>query len=239
MKFPAVLFALVLLSTATGYPLDCVTGEDFTVCRVNLGADNLQLFLRDDAGKPLKSFDAVEQLAATRNQKLLFAMNAGMYQVNLSPLGLFVSAGKQISPLNLKNSSWGNFYLKPNGVFYINEKGAGILESSRYPAISSGVRLATQSGPMLVIDGKIHPVFQQDSTSRLFRNGVGIVSPKEVVFLISEKPVNFHEFASYFRDVLHCKNALFFDGTVSSLYSRELNRNDHRIDLGPIIGVVQ
>lgn len=240
MKF-LVLFLLVTVAIGgTAFCLDLVPvkkGDKYTVCRVNMDKDWLELFLRDDDGKPFKNFNAVDVWLKERDQKLLFAMNAGMYHSDYSAVGLFVREGTMIHPLNLDNGE-GNFFLKPNGVFYVNESGAGVVEASRYSAVTGNVSLATQSGPMLVIDGKIHPAFRQDSTSRLIRNGVGVVSPKEVVFVISEKPVNFYEFAAYFRDVLHCKNALFLDGTVSSLYLPELKRNDRKIDLGPIIGVV-
>jgi uncharacterized protein YigE (DUF2233 family) len=99
--------------------------------------------------------------------------------------------------------------------------------------------LATQSGPLLVSAERIHPAFNPKSVSRLFRNGVGVISPHEVVFAISEGPVSFYEFATLFRDKLHCSDALFLDGTVSSLYAPPLGRNDRKIKLGPIIGVVQ
>jgi uncharacterized protein YigE (DUF2233 family) len=90
---------------------------------------------------------------------------------------------------------------------------------------------------MLVIDGRLHPAFGKDSPSRLIRNGVGVVSARKVVFAIAEDPVNFHEFATFFRDGLHCPNALYFDGSVSSLYSTALNRNDNWALLGPMVAV--
>ncbi|HWW75743.1 MAG TPA: phosphodiester glycosidase family protein, partial [Pyrinomonadaceae bacterium] len=99
-------------------------------------------------------------------------------------------------------------------------------------------RLATQSGPLLVRHGAIHPAFDAASTSRLLRNGVG-VSGDTVLFVISERPVNFYELAAYFRDELHCTDALYLDGVVSSLYSADLQRDDSKVDLGPIIGVVR
>jgi uncharacterized protein YigE (DUF2233 family) len=211
-------------------------GKSFTVVRVSLDKQHLQLFLNNDAGVPFKSFDAIQASIAKNQRWLVFAMNAGMYHANFSPVGLYVENGKQLFPLNLANDQ-GNFFMKPNGVFAITDSGARVVESSTYPTLGGKVALATQSGPMLVIDGKIHPVFRPDSNSRLVRNGVGVVSPKSVVFAISEEPVNFYEFAVFFRDCLHCKNALFLDGTVSSIYSEALKRNDKRIDLGPMIGI--
>ncbi len=164
-------------------------------------------------------------------------MNAGMYQTNFSPVGLLVQDSQQVSPLNTSDGG-GNFFMKPNGVFFIGESGARIVASNEYPALARGVRMATQSGPLLVRNGVFHPAINAASTSRLVRNGVG-VSGDTIVFVISEQPVNFYELAAYFRDVLHCPDALYLDGVVSSLYSTDLHRDDSQTDLGPIIGVVR
>jgi len=212
-------------------------GRRFTVCRVDLATQRLDLFWRDDAGAPFESFAALDLWLRARGRRLVFAMNAGMYREDFSPVGLYVEHGKQLRPLNLGRGR-GNFCLLPNGVFAVTHSGAVVVESSRYPGIKAETLLATQSGPMLVIDGQIHPKFGRKSESRLIRNGVGVVSPERVVFAIAEDPVNFHEFATFFRDSLRCRNALFLDGTVSSLYSTALNRNDTKAELGPIIAVV-
>jgi uncharacterized protein YigE (DUF2233 family) len=209
----------------------------FTTIRVDVRTERLELFLRDDAGRAFKSFDRLSSWLAGRNGRLRFAMNAGMFQPDLTPVGLFVHNGRQVSPLNLSDGA-GNFFLKPNGVFFISESGPRIVESTEYPALARGVRLATQSGPLLVRNGVLHPAINAASSSRLLRNGVGI-SGDTVVFVISEQPVNFYELATYFRDELHCPDALYLDGVVSSLYSTDLQRNDSAADLGPIIGVVQ
>jgi uncharacterized protein YigE (DUF2233 family) len=86
--------------------------------------------------------------------------------------------------------------------------------------------------------GILH-AFKEGSENRLFRNGVGVPSPDVALFAISEAPVNFHEFATTFRDVLHWPEALFLDGTISSLYAPKLDRCDFRMDLGPIVGVTE
>ncbi len=209
----------------------------FTAIRVDVRTQRLELFLRDDAGHTFNRFDRLKSWLASRNQQLRFAMNAGMFQPDLSPVGLLVQNGQEVSPLNLANGT-GNFFLKPNGVFLVSDAGPRIVESNEYPALAKGVRLATQSGPLLVRNGVLHPAIAAASTSRLVRNGVGI-SGDTIIFVISEQPVTFYELATYFRDELHCANALYLDGVVSSLYSAELQRNDSRADLGPIVGVVE
>jgi uncharacterized protein YigE (DUF2233 family) len=214
-------------------------GRRFTVCRVDLASQQLELFWRDDKGAAFRSFTALDEWLRGRGRRLIFAMNAGMYCEDFSPVGLYVEHGKELRPLNRARGDGSNFCLLPNGVFALTDSGAVVVESSKYPAIRATTSLGTQSGPMLVIDGRLHPKFGRNSTSRLIRNGVGVVSPEQVVFVISEDPVNFHEFATFFRDGLHCDNALYLDGVVSSLYSTALNRNDRKTDLGPIIAVVE
>ena len=71
------------------------------------------------------------------------------------------------------------------------------------------------------------------------RNGVGVNKSGEAIFVISESGVTLHEFATLFRDRLDCPNALYFDGSVSSLHAPELKRSDSFRLLGPIVGVVE
>lgn len=229
------------IAPSLAFALDCApfTFEEIeaTVCRVDLRTHRLRMFLDDEKGRPLKYFSGVNRLLQARDERLVFAMNAGMYHKDFSPVGLLVMDGNEIRPINLESAP-GNFFLKPNGVFLVSDAGAQIVESSRYPAVRERVHLATQSGPMLVIDGALHPAFREASKSRYIRNGVGVLSPYEVVFAISEQAVTFHELALLFRNGLGCKDALFLDATVSSLYSETLQRRDVRASLGPIVGVV-
>jgi uncharacterized protein YigE (DUF2233 family) len=213
------------------------TGPRFTTIRVDVRTAHLELFLRDDAGHTFHRFDRLKTWLAAKNRRLLFAMNAGMFKPDFSAVGLLVQDAQQVSPLNLADGA-GNFFLKPNGVFFVSESGPRIVDSTEYPALAQGVSLATQSGPLLVRNGKLHPGIDAASTARLIRNGVG-VSGDSVMFVISEQPVSFYELATYFRDELHCPDALYLDGVVSSLYSLELQRNDAKVDLGPIVAVVQ
>jgi len=232
-----ILF-LTLLTNASAVDFTTVeiAGNRFTVCRVNVRNEHLQLFNTDENNQPFKRFDRLAAWLHTHGQTLLFAMNAGMYKPDFSPLGLFVSNSRQLVPLNISTGA-SNFFLKPNGVFALANTGAKVLKSSDYNR--NHVTLATQSGPLLVCDGTINPAFNPISKSRLYRNGVGVASPDAAIFVITETPVNFHEFATLFRDTLHCPNALFLDGTISSLYSTTLKRDDFRMDLGTIIAVTE
>jgi uncharacterized protein YigE (DUF2233 family) len=240
LLFTGWITTLALLNDASAVEFSTieVAGKRVTICRVNVRKEQLQLFHHDETGQPFKRFDRFTAWLQPRGQKLVFAMNGGMYHRDFSAVGLYVSDGKTLAPLNTTNGV-GNFFLKPNGVFLVSKAGAQVVESSEYPRLRERAIIATQSGPLLVQDGKIHPAFKPDSTNRFIRNGVGVPSPDVAVFAITEAPVNFHEFATMFRDTLHCPNALFLDGTISSLHSTELKRSDARMDLGPIIAITE
>ena len=133
----------------------------------------------------------------------------------------------------------GNFHLKPNGVFWQDDAGALRIDTSeRYVALNAHPRFATQSGPMLVIDGALHPRFAADGASHYIRNGVGVLDEHTAYFVISDDAVSFGRFARFFRDGLHCRNALFLDGSVSSLWAPNLQRRDDNHLLGPMIVVL-
>jgi len=197
--------------------------------------DTIELFLRDDAGAMLGQFERVGASLAARGRTLVFAMNAGMYHEDRSPVGLYVENGRELKRLSTADGP-GNFSMKPNGVFYVDGKGAGVVETKAFAKRRISATFATQSGPMLVIDGKLHPRFLANSTSRYRRNGVG-VKGRTVVFAIADDPVTFHQFARVFRDVLKTPNALYLDGSICRLYAADLNRNDFGFPLGPIVAV--
>ena len=140
----------------------------------------------------------------------------------------------------IPNAGPGNFGLLPNGVFCIRKGRADVFETFDYLDQAPNCQFATQSGPMLVIDGELHPRFLPDSTSLYVRNGVGTSADgTRTVFAISDDYVTFHEFGSLFRDVLETPNALFLDGNISRMYERASNRSDIGFSLGPIVGVVE
>ena len=192
----------------------------------------------DGNDEPYRYLGSLALAVAQDGRKLLFAMNAGMFDENLRPIGYYVENGKQMKKLNRRNGG-GNFHLKPNGVFYVKDGKAGVMETEAYAKSGMKPDFASQSGPMLVINGKIHPKFSETGISRKLRNGVGIDAAGRAYFVISENAVTFWEFATLFRDELITDNALFFDGTVSSLYAPEINRNDGFLPLGPMVGAVE
>ena len=240
------LFGLVLALAAwlptLAHAVDCrsltVDENRFTICQVDASRETIRLFLRDDQGTVLGQFSAVAELLDAKGQRLDMAMNAGMYHQDRAPVGLYIEDGQQEMRV-VPNAGPGNFGLLPNGVFCIRQGRADVIETLRYIDEKPACRDATQSGPMLVIDGALHPRFLPDSTSRYIRNGVGSSADgQRVVFAISENPVTFYEFGSLFRDTLDLPQALYFDGKVSRLYAPQIDRDDAGFWLGPIVGVV-
>jgi uncharacterized protein YigE (DUF2233 family) len=174
---------------------------------------------------------------ATDGRTLGFAMNAGMYHRDLAPVGLYVEEGRQAAALVTRDGP-GNFGLLPNGVFCWGDS-FRVIESRAFKAEAPACRFATQSGPMLVIDGKLHPRFLPGSDSTYVRNGVGVSADgRRAVFAISNDAVNFHSFARLFRDDLGLEDALYFDGNISRLYAPDLSRHDAGFPMGPIVGTV-
>lgn len=196
----------------------------YDVVWVELKQQALELHWKNPAGEAFENFAALESHLNAQGRSLVFATNAGIYARDLTPLGLHVAGGDTHRTLNQGKGGRGNFFLKPTGVFFWDERGAHIVTVEAYAAATVQPRLAVQSGPLLVIEGALHPKFVADSDSRYIRNGVGIVSPDEVVFVLSNRPVNFHTFASFFRDRLGCEDALYLDGTLSDFYLPALRR---------------
>lgn len=212
-------------------------GLSFTVCETRPGRDSIELFHADDDGVVFGSFDAIEAVAAPR--QVILAMNAGMYHPDRSPVGHLVIDGEERMRV-ISSAGPGNFGLLPNGIFCIEEDRARVIETIRYLQAPPGCTYATQSGPMLVIDGALHPRFLPDSESRFVRNGVGTDDAgTRAVFVISNQPVSFHEFARVFRDELRLDQALYFDGRVSRLHAPNFGRSDPGFAMGPIVAVLE
>lgn len=214
-------------------------GNGYTVCEADPRQEELRLFLRSDDGKPYGHFSTLSSTLAKEGLRLTFATNAGMYHADRSPVGLYLENGQQEMRL-VTNAGPGNFGLLPNGVFCLREKRAEVIETLSFRDQGVTCTSATQSGPMLVIDGKLHPRFLPDSTSYYIRNGVGTSADgTRVVFAISRNAVTFHQFGSLFRDALKLPNALYFDGNISRLHAPQLGRSDAGFMMGPIVGVVE
>jgi len=245
LRFVALLwmsvFALLLTSAIgaeNGGPCRPVTYErnSYVVCQFDLRHYTPKLFWKQPNGEPYGSLQNIPRRDGSDTGQLVFATNGGMYQSDRSPLGLYVENGRELVRANTAVGT-GNFYIKPNGIFYVSGDSASILETRHFLQQHPHSDIATQSGPMLVINGAINPKFLPISNSRKIRNGVGVQDGHRVVFVISNDPVTFGKFAQFFRDALHCSNALYLDGSISSIYAPSIQRADYLWPLGPIIGV--
>ncbi len=202
---------------------------------VDSKSQDLQFYWKDDSAKTFKSILNLKTWLDGKHKTLVFAMNGGMFKQDNSPQGLFIQQQKTLTPLDTSSSN-GNFYLKPNGVFYITtNKEAAICKTADFTA-NGEINFATQSGPMLVVDGEIHSAFKEGSANLNIRNGVGILPDNKIVFAMSKEQINFYNFAKYFRD-LGCKNALYLDGFVSKTYLPEKEWTQTDGNFGVIIGV--
>jgi len=254
-KHPMLATLLLLVAPmALGQPAlarecgqDAFEDTSYVVCRVMPGQDDLRLFWKNAEGEPYRHFSAAARAVGEEGRTLAFAVNAGMYMTDFAPMGLYVENGQELRPANTRISEAPpgqvpNFYKQPNGVFFLDGAGAGVLPTEVYLRLRPEARFATQSGPMLVIDNELNPLFLVGSTDRTRRSGVGTCQDGSVRFAISERAVNFHAFARLFRDHLNCPNALFLDGGRGvGLYEPNLSRNDisWHGGFGPIFGLVE
>ena len=212
-------------------------GSRFTVCGYDPARDTFRLMVTGADGVALRSLDKLAAALGPDAAKVRFAMNAGMFNDNGQPIGLYVENGVQRHALNQDEGS-GNFYMKPNGVFFVGTDGRPGIETADVFAKRTDMPLwATQSGPMLVIGGALHPGIAPDGASHYIRNAVGIGKNAGAIFVISDEPVSFGKLARFLRDGLGCQDALYFDGDVSSLWAPSRNRRDVRKPLGPMLVV--
>ena len=205
--------------------------------KVNPKSVDIRFYWKDSDGQRFGSIANLKKYVEENNGELLFAMNGGMYNPDHSPQGLYIE--DQVKKANLDTSSgYGNFYMKPNGVFCLStEKNPGIITTENF-VYTDSIEFATQSGPMLIINGEMHPAFREGSNSVHIRNGVGILPTGELLFAMSKEMVNFYDFANYFKKS-GCLNALYLDGFVSRTYLPSKNWVQLDGDFGVIIGIVK
>ncbi len=204
---------------------------------VDLNKQDLRLFWKTENDDIINNFINLNEYLNSKSEKLVFAMNGGMYQKDFSPQGLYIENGIIKSKTNSTVNGYGNFYLQPNGIFYITNDNKGfVCKTTDFK--NTNIKYATQSGPLLLIDGKIHSKFRNGSKNLNIRNGVGILPDGRLLFAMSKEKINFYDFATYFKS-LGCKNALYLDGFVSKTYLPEKDWIQTSGSFGVIIGEVQ
>lgn len=203
---------------------------------VDSNKQNLDFYWKNENGDPYSNFKTLKEALNAENKELLFAMNGGMYLKDQSPQGLYIENGIQKSKLDTTQSTYGNFYMQPNGVFFLTNDNRPVVCKTIDFKNNDNIKYATQSGPMLVIDGEMHSRFINGSTNLHIRNGVGILPDGNILFAISKTKVNFYDFATFFLDK-GCENALYLDGFVSRTYLPSQNWEQLDGQFGVIIGV--
>ncbi len=199
------------------------TSDGVEHVQIDLDRHSLELLWKDADGQPLLTLDRARAYVETRGDSVVALTNAGIYEPGFIPTGLFVQRGIERQPLNLREGE-GNFYLRPNGVFYLTATGARIVESSGFAMDPEELMLALQSGPLLLSRGIVHPAFRENSSNCRLRSGIGIRPDGAIVIAISRGAINFHDFTRYFLEELGCTDALYLDGTISSLYAPAAGR---------------
>ncbi|MBD8390238.1 phosphodiester glycosidase family protein [Dysgonomonas sp. BGC7] len=232
-KHTLILF--ILLIGSFGCQKD--TNDSFICYTVDTKSQNIHFYWLDDAGKNIGSIQNLKTYVESKGEKLVFATNGGMYNKEASPQGLFIDQYKIQTPLDT-TSGTGNFYMLPNGVFAITSDNVPIICKTENFKEKGLIRFATQSGPMLVIDGEIHPAFKKGSQNTHIRNGVGILPDGKAIFVMSKSKVNFYDLAFFFKS-LGCKDALYFDGYVSRTYLPEKDWIQTDGNFGVIIAVIE
>ncbi|MEA2029844.1 MAG: phosphodiester glycosidase family protein [Campylobacterota bacterium] len=178
---------------------------------------DITFYSKDAQGQNYANFAKLKMALKQKNKELVFAMNGGMYLPDLSPQGLYTQEGKVLKKIEKKQEAFGNFYMQPNGIFYISKEGKAFVTTSKKFVYNKAINYATQSGSMLIIDGKLHHKFMPHSKNLHIRNGVGVLPNGDLLFAISKERINFYDFASFFKKQ-GCKNALYLDGFVSRIY---------------------
>lgn len=199
---------------------------------------DIHFYHKSPDNKIFKNFQSLKTYLLSLNKHLIFAMNGGMYLRDFSPQGLYIEKGVIIKQIDKTKEAYGNFYMQPNGIFYITKNKKAHVVTTKNFNYTTNINNATQSGPMLLINGKIHHKFMPHSKNIHIRNGVGILPNGDLLFAISSQKINFYNFASFFKQ--HgCKNALYLDGFVSRIYLPEKGITNQDGLFGIIIGEIQ
>ena len=217
---------------------DIIQYSDIISYQIDPENREVRFFSVDEQGSSFANHGALKSWLASRDIELVFAINGRMYNSDLSPQGLYIEDNIEKVPIDTASAGYGNFYLQPNGIFWLSAEGkATVVSTDDYRDVGN-IKYATQSGPMLIIDGEIHPAFNKDSENLHIRNGVGVLPNGNLLFAISKEKVTFYRLARYFQEN-KCNNALYLDGFVSRMYLPSKNWIQEEGNFGIIIAEVK
>ena len=236
MKRILYILIFILLVGLSSFLDNTIIDDDRIIGHfVNPIEKSIKFYWKDDLGENFKNFNNLKRWLLENGDTLVFAMNGGMYNKNLSPQGLYIENGKVFAKLDTAHSGYGNFYMKPNGIFYFQSDYTPVICKTEDFQLDSNILYATQSGPLLLINGEMHPRFNYGSKNIHIRNGVGILPNGNLLFAMSKTKINFYDFALYFKDK-GCQYALYLDGFVSRTYLPSENWEQLDGNFGVIIG---
>lgn len=240
MKYRVRILILLLISLSFAFTIidKGIDESDYVMHRVDLSKQELKLYWKNKEGINYRSLRNLKEQLQYEGKELVFAMNGGMYEKDLTAQGLFIQDTIIQKEIDRNKVGYGNFYMQPNGVFYITDANQGAVVTTDDFKNDKSIKYATQSGPMLLINGKIHSRFMDGSKNLNIRNGVGVLPNGDLLFVMSKKKVNFYDFATLFKQN-GCKNALYLDGFVSKTYLPSQNSNQLGGNFGVIIGETQ
>jgi uncharacterized protein YigE (DUF2233 family) len=114
----AAWLLLIELWTASPAAAACAPksfeGAAFTVCAFDPHHDDLRLFWKGPDDRPFGSLGAVADVLRKQGERLTFAMNAGMFREDQSPVGLYVEKNRLIHSADTRGDGATNFHMKPN-----------------------------------------------------------------------------------------------------------------------------
>ena len=212
---------------------------DFAVCQIDLRKDALAMYWKSPTGQVYGSLDMLDASLRKEGKKVICGTNGGIFDKKQKPLGLYIEHGAQMHPLNLRRQAYGNFYLQPNGVFVVYRGRAEVVTTDVYlekpDAEKRLIAFANQSGPILLQDGQLNPLFSRSSTNTTLRNAVCVRSPVSVLLVTARNPITFYDFAHVLKDRFACQSALYLDGTLSTFFPSR--RTAYEQPLGVLIAV--
>ena len=219
--FPLLTGCSALKQTIQNQPCTLNVSQPYDTVQIDPALHNVALHWRNPTtDEPFETISNVVKWLEDKGDSVVAVTNAGIFEPGLIPTGLYVEHSRELHPLNL-DDGYGNFYLKPNGIFFVHHQQFSILESTRFDKERPELNHALQSGPLLLQDRQIHPAFTPGSKNCRLRSGIGILSNGHAVIAISNGAVNFFDFAVWFRDVAGATDALYLDGAISTLYTKE------------------
>jgi uncharacterized protein YigE (DUF2233 family) len=212
------------------YTFKFYNGSTFCAYILNPQVETVNFHYKNKKNENFSSIENLKNSIEKAKLDIQMITNGGMYSPANEPQGLYIENKKTYKTIDTLNDKDGtNFYLFPNGVFYMDTlNNFGISSTENFiKKISdySLIKNATQSGPMLINNGEIHKSFSKASQNEKIRSGVGITSSNQLVFLITLDDCNFYDFAICYKEIFDCNNALFLDGAISKMFIKDIPTN--------------